>query len=96
MIFKLISILGIEIPDYAFYFFGVFLVVGIIMLIVMALRDRSRKNSNAKNIRSGADIKEAIKYGREYGRDTKNLFVCPKCGIYGNSSNVCPECELKI
>jgi len=96
----IVVIFGTEIPEFAYYFFGFFLIITVIMLIGMGLRNRSRKKRNREAVRSGADLKEAIKYGvdleEQKKKDTKNLLVCPRCGIYGNSSNICPECGLKM
>ena len=96
----IVVIFGTEIPEFAFYFFGFFIVCAIIGSIYMGLRKRSRKNRNREAVRSRADVKEAIKHGvdleEQKKRNTKNLLVCPRCGIYGDSSNICPECGLKI
>lgn len=94
------KILGFEFPENMIYLFAFFIIGSIIILVKMALRSRSIHKSNSRAVRSRADLKEAIRSGvdldEQKKKDTKNLLVCPKCGIYGNSSNLCPECGLKL
>ena len=102
MINKLITVVifGSEFPDIIVPFFAILFVAMILVAIYMALRKRSREKRHSKNVRSRADMKEAMKQGvtleEQKKKNTKNLLVCPRCGVYGDSSNVCTECGLKI